>query len=434
MSETHKIEQEPSYGEMESLFVNNENFDQIEAYINRFNPIKVMRMERMEIRHSAILAWLLNPIETHGLGDRFLKMFLAEALRGQSELNGPTALNILQGDLRDSEIRYEWQNIDIFILSRANNWAFIIENKFHSTQHKGQLKKYIKKVNSIFATQKKQLKIRGIFLTLWDEEPQDSSYVSIKYKSICENLERMLERESGILSSEVLTFLTHYLDILKDAIGMSNELNEMEKLARQLYRDHKKVLDFVIEHGAGTDFANSVHSLIGENTEYFQKFTIGGQKFVFDGLANNYVSFLPYSWYKNFSKDKYDWPGCDDWWAGYPLINWIELRIGNDGVKGYLWLFAEVGPISKHDFRKDLIEAIQEKSKSENLNNIGFQKGAKDEGKKYSKFFKNNKIVIEDVNNPDQITEGIEKLLKKFEPEFESIAKVLPDFLNYGIK
>ena len=39
-----------------------------------------MKMERMEIRHSTILSWLLSPNETHGLSDKFLKAFLGAAL------------------------------------------------------------------------------------------------------------------------------------------------------------------------------------------------------------------------------------------------------------------------------------------------------------------------------------------------------------------
>ena len=136
------VSNEPTYNELESLFVNNAKLDSIEKYLNRFNPIKTMKMERMEIRHSAILAWLLTPSETHGFGDHFLKSFLAEALRGQSGLGFPTALDVSQSDLRDAEVRTEWLNIDIFVQSNANKWAFIIENKFGSTQHEGQFSTY----------------------------------------------------------------------------------------------------------------------------------------------------------------------------------------------------------------------------------------------------------------------------------------------------
>ncbi|MBF0680101.1 MAG: hypothetical protein IR164_14315 [Devosia sp.] len=48
-------EEFPSSHELENLFVNNGDLSRVQAYLNRFNPIRTMKMERMEIRHSAIL-------------------------------------------------------------------------------------------------------------------------------------------------------------------------------------------------------------------------------------------------------------------------------------------------------------------------------------------------------------------------------------------
>lgn len=42
----------------------------------RFNVFDVLRYSEYEIRHSNVLAWLLTPGETHGLGDKFLRRFL----------------------------------------------------------------------------------------------------------------------------------------------------------------------------------------------------------------------------------------------------------------------------------------------------------------------------------------------------------------------
>ncbi|MFN7093346.1 MAG: PD-(D/E)XK nuclease family protein [Allorhizobium sp.] len=159
--------------DFEDLFVNNQYMSKVETYLNRFNPITTMRMERMEIRHSAILAWLLDPRETHGLQDKFLRTFLCEAMRGQGHMGSPTALEISQADLRDADVRREWQSIDIFILLPRLNWAFIIENKFQSNQHEGQLAKYAERVKSIFEPYEGALKVRGIFLTLYEEPPQE---------------------------------------------------------------------------------------------------------------------------------------------------------------------------------------------------------------------------------------------------------------------
>jgi hypothetical protein len=433
MSQSLQIDRVPTDDELETLFVNNEKLDQVEAYINRFNPIKTMKMERMEIRHSSILAWLLDPNETHGLGDRFLKSFLGEALRGHSDLGHPTALSISQCNLRDAEIRLEWKNIDIFILSKSNRWAFIVENKFYSTQSKGQLRTYAEKVTDILKEQEENLDVRGIFLTLLDEKPQDKSYVPIKYEAICEMIEHLMKQNAHLLSREVTTFMAHYLDIIKDETGMSDELARIENIARQLYRDHKKVLDFVIEHGASTEFMRATHSLTGENPNNLDEFTVGNQKIVYSGIRKDTVFFMPYLWYQAFDKDKYNWPGCENFGAQYPLIAWLQLNNGNDGVKGQLRLQAEIGPLSDHEFRKSLIESIQTAAQTESLSRVGFQKGAGNEGAKFSRFFKENTIGIKDIHNSDEIAKTMKKLLDKFQPEFEAVANVLPQFSKYGV-
>jgi PD-(D/E)XK nuclease superfamily len=419
----------PTYDELESLFVNNDKLDHISAYLNRFNPIKVMGMERMEIRHSAILGWLLNPSETHGLGDRFLKAFLGEALRGQSGAEQPTALNISQSDLRDAEIRLEWQHIDIFILSEANGWAFIIENKFDSSQSEGQLSGYADKVRNIYKSQK-DLKIRGIFLTLRDEEPEDSTYAPIKYANICEILERLMGQHKNLSAPEVTTFLAHYLEIIRDATEMSETRTEMEKLARQLYRDNKKALDFVIEQGASSDFAFAANEVFAENAKYPEKYEVGDQDFVFYYRGKDYVYFWPHSWHAALGAEKYPCQGCENWAKGFPLVTWFSLSKDSDGTKGQLTLYAAIGPISDHTFRKALIDAIAELGSKK----ISFQGGATDKRRKSSKFFKNNTTTVEDIHDLEKISHAMKKLLKKFQPEFEAVAGILPQFIGRGSK
>lgn len=68
---------------MEDLLVNNSSYHRLRTLLNRFNPIWIMNMERMEIRHSAILGWLLDRNGNHGLGDRVLRVFLSECLTGK---------------------------------------------------------------------------------------------------------------------------------------------------------------------------------------------------------------------------------------------------------------------------------------------------------------------------------------------------------------
>ncbi len=424
----------PSEEEFENLFVNNQSLEMIEAYLNRFNPITVMRMERQEIRHSAILAWLLDPLESHGLADQFLKAFLGEALKGNRSEAGPSALDISQADLRDSEVRREWQSIDIFILCLEYGWAFIIENKFDSRQHHGQLAKYRAKVDTAFKQSKSKISTVGIFLTLQEEEPEDKSFISVRYGTLCEILERFLTPGAHNLASEITVFLNHYLEVLKDAAGMSEDQNKMEKLARELYRNHRKVLDFVMAHGAGSDFAIAARNVIKENTDQMEEFEVMGKRFVFTSLNNRQLGFLPKSWFDQLSSIKPIWEGCETYWARLPLICCIEIMESGvskrNSLTGALKFTAEVGPLSDHDLRKRIIEGIEAIGASNTSFNISFQNRASEQGRRFSRFFKRNTLALDDIQNPDEMSSSIETLISKFSDEIDAIAEALPELIR----
>ncbi|WP_189484827.1 PDDEXK-like family protein [Asticcacaulis endophyticus] len=414
--------------ELEALFVNNAGMDQLGAYLNRFNPIRIMKMEGMEIRHSSILSWLMSPLETHGLGDRFLKAFLSEVLRGKRWQDKPTALDIVQADLRDVEVRREWQNIDIFVFSPKYKWAFVIENKYYNRQHEGQLVKYAEKVRSIYP----DMTVRGIFLTLLEEEPHDPAYVPISYETVAEILSPMVAQAGQALGAEVTTFLRHYIEIIEEETGMSQDQNDMEQLARDLYRTHKKVLDFIMEHGAATDFIIAAEALFGENLESGGITETGHGRFMYDWHNHWKYSFLPESWFTNLGSGLCSWAGCEKWWAGYPMICWFRLETGEDGTKGKLRLIAEVGPIADSKFRADIIERIKSLAEAQDLKDIRFQSGAAEAGKKYSKFLKNNAVDIDNIQDAKEISDAMIKLLARFAPYFEAIAEILPEFRPYG--
>lgn len=427
-----KSERIPSNDEIEALFVNNADFAKLAAMLNRFNPIRTMGMEHMEIRHSAILAWLLDPGETHGLGEAFLIAFLSEAFRGQENGEYSIALEIARSDMRDVQVRREWQNIDIFLVSEQNASAYVIENKFYSSQREGQLSDYMDRVRSTYSSS--GLNIRGVFLTLFDEEPEDTNFATLKYSNVLEILQQITSSDEQKLSNEVIVFIGHYMDILQEATGMSENKTKLEALARTLYLENKKVLDFVIEHGASTDFAVAARSIFGEDSEYGAIVDIEGREFVFSGLANQVVSFLPQSWYDAFGQQKYYWEGCNDWWAGYPLIAWLQASEHGDSGGGQIRLYAEVGPVSNHEFRSALISAIQKIAEEQDLDRIKFQQRALSEGAKYSKLLKKNSRVVKDMSDADEIAKQMASLLKSFRAEIDAVAGVLPHFKRFGIR
>jgi hypothetical protein len=414
---------DPRHDQFESLFVNNAAFNKVQAYLNRFNPIRTMKMERMEIRHSSILGWLMKPDETHGLGDSFLKAFLAEALRGRIVKGLPTALDVVRADLSGASVRVEWRNIDIFVLCEAQNWAFIIENKFGAKQRKDQLIEYKTKVQSIFGV---DVSVCGVFLTLNEEVADDESYAPIGYETICAIIEGLLDGSSRVLSPDVQTFIVHYLEVLQEATGMSEQRNQMERLARELYSEHRRVLDFIMEHGVSTDFAIAARLLFGDDPDRSVAVKIGEGEFRFSWLGLDRISFLPEIWFKALGENEFKWKGCEAYWSGFPVAMWLQLHVDREGGGGSLKLHAEVGPISVHKVREKLIEDISAAANEHRLR-IAFQRGAGAEGKRFSKFFKGNLVAINDTSNSDQIVAGMTKLLSNFNDEIAHVAIILRD-------
>lgn len=410
-------EDEPSHDELESAFVNNESLDRLRAYLNRFNPIRVMKMEHMEIRHSAILAWLLEPRETHGLGDKFLKAFLCEAFRGNSRPGLPTALDVAQSDLRDVELRREWHGIDILIHSASRNWVFIIENKFYSSQHKGQLKKYLQKVSEII---KKASSVRGVFLTLLDEQPEESDFAPIGYRAVHALLSHIVKHNASRLSSEVDVFLRHYLELLEEELDVSKERNEMKMLARQLYIDHKKVIDFVIEHGSTTEFSRAVQNLFGGSPEQRHTVKIGEREFMYWALRKSNFSFLPHSWVEALNSVGSKWPGLEKWHAGYPVMCFGWLNPCGDKAAGEFRLTAE---IANDELSNSITNCNEVKNKD-----LKFKKR-----KNRGQVFMKNKKKIVDIYDTDEIEIAIKNLLAEFGDEFDLVRDQLLKAKNCNV-
>ena len=54
--------------------------DQLSEWTKKFNLFNVLKISRAEIRHSNVLAWMLNPNENHGFGDSILRGFIQYAV------------------------------------------------------------------------------------------------------------------------------------------------------------------------------------------------------------------------------------------------------------------------------------------------------------------------------------------------------------------
>src|SRR5688572_14886260 len=100
------------------------------------NIFKILGVENSETRHSNFLAWLLDPSESHGLNDIFLLRVLQDLFIDE-RAKGVSIIELGHLDISKIEIKREWQNIDILIITET--FVVCIENKMWSTEHSNQL-------------------------------------------------------------------------------------------------------------------------------------------------------------------------------------------------------------------------------------------------------------------------------------------------------
>ena len=447
----------PTKKELLDFFIDNSSIDKIAQHANKFNPINIMGMKHMEIRHSKILAWLLNPNENHGLGDEVLKRFLTTALNNENlkqENNqntyspSITPADIYTANLHDAIVKCEWANIDIFIECPTNKWVFIVENKVQSKQHSGQLTRYsnlISKRYNITAENcdTDKYKLAHIFLTKSRELPDASGdddykgdlYHPIGHKDVLNIVTNLTNINKEQLSNRVYNFIQYYLEILREILEMTD--NDLIRLSKELYQKNKKVLDFIYEHAQSTEFSLAIDEYFLKDME--NSILEKGQKnkkqtITYFAQNKTQFSFLPTSWIEGLTKYKEagDWGGCEKWWHAYPFISYIQLDTNNEDKTGKLRLYTEIGPYSNRAHFIEAISHIKNENKYLQLNTLAMADGKASEGK-YSKItnLKNFTVKIKDINDASEIQTGIGTLINDLldnikTPILEIITKYQP--------
>ena len=137
---------------LEQFVLDNDELMRLEELASPFNIFKALGVDTQEIRHSSFLAWLLDPTQTHGLRDTFLKGFLMKTTSKARALGIGTIspVDIDAWDLSDTEVRRERQNIDIILVNQPRNLVCVIENKIDSGEHGDQLRRYRAIVESMY--------------------------------------------------------------------------------------------------------------------------------------------------------------------------------------------------------------------------------------------------------------------------------------------
>jgi hypothetical protein len=256
--------------------LNDSAFEKIELELRSANFFDILNATKSEVRHSNFLAWILDPNANHGLEEMVLLRFLRDIFSNERVIGlyGPEADTL---DFRSTEIRREWQHIDLLII--IDQIVIVIENKWDSKEHSTQLTKYRKAVNTHFPNHKKAFVLltkEGVEAKLEEER---SYYIEYNYIQISQILERIMAVYKPQINQRTFLYLEDYLKVLKRNIMQEDHLND---LAVKLYQTHKTALNFIFENKP--DLQKEIQKLFIE--------VLRKNSYVLGSTSKSYIRFL----------------------------------------------------------------------------------------------------------------------------------------------
>jgi hypothetical protein len=399
MSRSEKIINVSEKRRLAEFLVGNSELEELSARLNQFNILRVLRIEWSEIRHSNVLGWLLNPRESHGLSDTFVRRFISTLLLDNERADfglSPATVELM--DLVDVEVWREWRNIDLLVRGKANQFVILIENKIRAKESEGQLLKYSGSVRQSFPDTKIVI---PVLLTLEGDEPsevaQGLGYIPWSHVGLYKVATEVVEQQQNRIPQDAQTFLRHYLNTLRKETMQDKEL---EDLCKSIYRKHKAAIDLIVKYGATTAFAEAADDFIGERSELVQIGKYGTQ-----------LWFSPKEWAGVMPRN------IERWRSPYPVAIWffLDQRSSKVGIK------FEIGPIANAERRRKLIEVFRQS---------GFKIApwADQEDAKYTRFYSRSRAVNE-VGDSNEVKQAIEELWKQSADRVNEATKVIKNFV-----
>ena len=223
--------------------------------------------------HSNVLAWLLDPRGSHGLGDRFLTRFLLQA--GMQPVGHSR-------DWAETEVIREWANVvdgkqgylDILIVNHAQQILCAIENKVFAAEGGNQLTHYRKALEVSIPTFTKYL----VFLTPRGTSPareeEQQQWKSLTYSMVFDIVQQIVDNHEIPARADVRAFLNQYITTLRRNI-MPESLSQ---LARRTYLEHRDAMDLIIANKPnwGTEARPWLKAKIAQQPEWLLDSTDGG--------------------------------------------------------------------------------------------------------------------------------------------------------------
>ncbi len=419
-----------------SLIEDSQDFTTLNNHFNRFNPFKVLQVDNYEIRHSNVLAWLMDPKQNHALGSYFIKKLIAKVFVNSANFEDGDkvadydVLQLSRHSYHDLVVYKELatsnrKRIDLLAVSSFHQVAILIENKYWSNESEGQLEEYIEFVRTAY----EGYKIIPVFLTLQDEEPTHEDYLKLSYSDVLGILKNITEANKDYMHQDVHSFISYYIDILEDQLVQNDELNEK---GMALYKNHKEAVELLSAVGKGkiekeNGFTIELISIYSQYKETIDFVVKVGNSFLREAFIRftrklgwpeqlytphfRVPNFIEQTWDEHFDENDLR----KKWWMNKGLIAWFEQ------ADNRLKLRVEVGPLH-HENRVRLLQAL-------NAREIDVKEQAFEEGRQYTRIYMDADIPSswEDV---DALVESMLRLYRK--DSFQSLLRMSNEAVKMG--
>ena len=233
-----------------------------------YNLFSILNIERYELKHSALIANLLDPKGSHGCGDAFLRAFFEIALKG-------TAYPFENSTPLDSRTEHYTGPIAgdtggrIDILVKSSQYGLIIENKIYAGDQDKQLIRYDN-------YGKKDLKVDRyllVYLTLFGNEASEGSTAKGSAKEV--------DYLCLSYAEDILRWLEQCARLAYDKPLVRESLNQYIRTIKQLtYQDMnqeniEKIIDLAVDHPEVVATLSSNRDAIAQGIR---------EKYIFDKL------------------------------------------------------------------------------------------------------------------------------------------------------
>ncbi len=234
--------------------IQDDEVQRLSVLLNRFNPFDVLKVGSYELRHTNTLAWLLDPAENHGLGDTFLRAFiarlgtpeeiskLAERFETAADHSVTVRREVWLSQLKrdrlslteDGQAGYILKNGAIDILIEGDGWILAIEAKLDSGEGDGQLQNYLEGLNKYASTDQHLVLV---FLTIDGDEPSTEEckkeWMATNWNdNVIVPLEATLNIHQNLLP-DIRSFLGSYLQTIKRQVGKGDDVEAWAAVAKR---------------------------------------------------------------------------------------------------------------------------------------------------------------------------------------------------------